>query len=149
MKNKFFLILMFLFVFTIDQAFCATHHKKKHAIAHSKKHSKKNQAIDQQILLLRSEIATMENGTSKENIKKLNVWLNTLEAKVTSKFKHAEARLEKHRMKLNEMEDKDDAFEETSEKIRSSGKRLETCQELLTTLEELKQTIRNKGHDLF
>jgi DNA repair exonuclease SbcCD ATPase subunit len=149
MKKKFFLILMFLFAFTIDQAFCATHHKKKHAVNHTKKHGKKNQGMDQQILLLRSEIQAMEHGTSKQNIKKLNVWLNTLEAKVTSKLKHAEARLEKHRMKLNEMEDKDDAFEETSEKIRSSEKRLETCQELLTTLEELKQTLRNKGHDLF
>lgn len=144
MKKTYFLILMLLFVCINGQAYCAKHSKKTHENTKTTKHSKKTQGIEQQISLLRYEIEAMENGTSKENIQRLSIWLNTLEAKILSKLKHAEARLEKHIKTLNLTEETHDSSKGL-EKIRSSENRIKTCQELLIILEQLKTKLGNKA----
>jgi len=130
MKKFYFLILMFLFVCIKNQGFCS-------------QQCKKTQGIAQQISLLRYEIEAMASGASKDNVQRLNIWLDALEAKLLSTLKHAEASLEKHRNKLNET-DEADASSKSLEKIHSAEERVEACQELLSTLEQLKTKLMNK-----
>jgi hypothetical protein len=144
MKKFCFIILLFSFVCLKDQAYCANHKKHDKEHAHHKKHGKKMNGIAQQISFLRLEIEEMEKGKAKENIKKITSWLENLEAKLLSKLKKVEAKIEKYRSKLNETQD-EAISAEVIEKIRSSENKIDECQELLKSLEELKTRLLSKN----
>jgi hypothetical protein len=141
MQKVFMLILMLAFMGYAPQAFGAKHHKKVLKAANYVKRSKKIEGIIEQISLLRYEIEALDNGTSKDNLYRLNKWVCKLEAKVLSKLQHAEVRLEKYKSKKSATAEINEETEVNAEKIRSSESKIQVCKELLTVLDQLKSKL--------
>ena len=139
MKKAFFLILMLAFICSANQGFCAKD-KKSHKSKNHVKHSK-NHLFAEQIALLRYEIEALDNGTSKENVRKLKDWISKLEEKILCKMQQTQERLETYKNTLNETSETEDA-EKISEKIHSSENKILASQELLNLLDQLKFKIK-------
>jgi hypothetical protein len=140
MKRIYFIVLLLSLVELKASAIPFIKEIQQHKIAKLSRHKKKPKHFAQQISLLRQEIEAMENSSTKENIEKITIWLETLEAQLLSKLKHAETRIEKYHNRISA------ATEETQssrslEKIHSSENKIETYQELLKTLDQLKAKL--------
>lgn len=158
--KKLFLVFMLLFVCVNEPILFAKTETKtqKTALVKKGKHKakkgknnrcKKTDGLAQQLSLLRLELDSLDKNSSKENIEKLNGWIDHLETKVVSTLKHAEASLEKHKTRLSEAAATgDETTEKTAEKIRSNESKIESCHELLKIIDQLKTQIKQKTENL-
>jgi hypothetical protein len=148
MQKVFFFILMAVFVCTADQAFCAKQGKKTHKIAHRKHKRKKDHGLTEAIALVRHEIEALDQGTTKENIKRLKGWINRLEEIVISKMQRTEEHLERYRNKLNGQGALDLAEEIAKleeQKNQASGQAAEDLAKEIAELEEQKNILNEEA----
>lgn len=140
MQKAFIFTLLFIFLTYPPQAFCDKHSKQIQKTVSYMKQSKKMEGIKEQLSLLRYEIEALENGTTEENIYRMNKWIRKLESKVESSFQDAKRRLEKYKNRAHATTVKSEK-KLNIEKVRSSENKLQICRELLTILEQLKEKL--------
>lgn len=140
MQKAFIFIILLSFICHTPQAFCDKHSKNIQKTVSYIKQSKKMEGIKEQLSLLRYEIEALENGTTQDNIYRMNKWIRKLESKVESSFQDAKRRLEKYKNRANATAVKSEK-KLNIEKIRSNEYKIQICRELLTILDQLKDKL--------
>lgn len=143
MQKAFIFIVFLSFMCYCPQAFCDKHSKNIQKTVSYIKQSKKMEGIKEQISLLRYEIEALENGSTQENIYRMNKWIRKLESKVEGSFQDSKRRFEKYKNRANATQVKTEK-KLNIEKMRSSEHKMQICREILTILEQLKEKLNKR-----